>query len=63
LGICPVEEGAEIDRALCVILDGYLGTIHRAPSDSVTRFKNTLAACATIADAWPNVKPPKGAVL
>lgn len=60
---CVVEDGAELDRSLCVTLDGFTGTAHEAPTDAVTKFKDTQAACATIADAWPNVKPPKGAVI
>ncbi|MDO9223938.1 MAG: hypothetical protein Q7U20_09545 [Caulobacter sp.] len=60
---CAVEDGAELDRSLCITLDGFTGAPHAAPTNSVTLFKNTQAACATIAEAWPNTQPPKGAVL
>jgi hypothetical protein len=63
LGTCAIEDGAQLDRSLCLVLDGFLGASYCAPSNSVTLFKNTLAACATIADAWPNVKPPLGAIV
>jgi hypothetical protein len=59
----PSEDGVEIDPALCITLDGHSAIPHRAPSKAITMFKNTLAACETIADAWPNVKPPKGAFI
>jgi hypothetical protein len=36
---------------------------HEAPTDSVSRFKNMEAACASIAERWPNVAPPPNAVL
>ncbi|RAK57748.1 hypothetical protein [Phenylobacterium deserti] len=57
------EAGAEIDPALCLTLDCHTGSAHPAPSKAVTMFKNVSAACATIADAWPNTMPPQGAVL
>ena len=60
---CEIEDGAEVDRALCITLDGFTGAPHCAPSNAVTMFKNTQAACATIAEAWPNTAPPKGCVL
>ncbi len=59
-GIDPDEE---IDRQLCLTLDAYSGILHEAPTNSVSRFNNTKAACATIADAWDNIKAPSGAVL
>jgi hypothetical protein len=60
---CPIEDGSELGADLCLTLDGVTGAAHPAPTNALTRFKNTQAAAATIADAWPNVKPPKGAIL
>jgi hypothetical protein len=54
---------AAAEKRLCLTLDAYAGAIFDAPSDAVTRYKNAAAACATIADGWDNVAPPKGAVL
>src|ERR1019366_6730326 len=34
-----------------------------APSDSVSRFREMEAACATIAERWQNIEPPAGAIL
>jgi hypothetical protein len=58
-----VEEGAELDTGLCITLDCHTGLAQPAPSKAVTMFKNTLAACATIADAWPNTPMPPNAIL
>lgn len=58
-----VEDGAEIDPGLCITLDCHSGLAQPAPSKAVTMFKNTLAACATIADAWPNTPQPTNAIL
>lgn len=57
------EEGAELDPALCITLDCHTGIAQPAPSKAVTMFKNTQAACATIADAWPNTPKPPNAIL
>lgn|GEM_PF-3357033 len=58
-----VEEGAELDPGLCITLDCHTGIAQPAPSKAITMFKNSLAACATIADAWPNTPKPPGAVI
>lgn len=57
------EEGAEADRAICVTLDAYTGILYPAPGASASMFANTKAACQSIAERWPNIKPPKGAVI
>lgn len=57
------QEGSEIERALCITLDAQSGISHPAPTNAVTRFNNTKAACAMIADAWDNIQPPKGAII
>lgn len=53
----------EPEGKLCITLDAYSGICHEAPSDTVSKFKNMTAACATIAERWPNIAPPAGAVL
>jgi hypothetical protein len=53
----------EAERALCITLDAYAGKCHEAPSNAVYLFKEIKAACATIAERWPAIKPPKNAVL
>ena len=57
------EEGTEIDKAICVTLDAFTGELYPAPGASVTMLANMKAACLTIAERWPNIKPPKGAVI
>ena len=57
------EEGSEVDKAICVTLDAYSGEIYPAPGASISMFANMKAACLTIAERWPNIKPPKGAVI
>jgi len=58
-----VEEGADPEHKLCVTLDAYAGKAHPAPGDAMSRFHNMEAACATIAERWPNVAAPAKAVL
>jgi hypothetical protein len=48
---------------LCLTLDTNTCSIHPAPSDSVSRYKNMAAACATIADMWDKIGPPEKAVF
>lgn len=52
----------EPEEKLCLVIDAYAGRSHPAPTDSTRRFGNMLAACATIAERWPNVAPPDGAI-
>ena len=52
----------EVERTLCLTLDAQTGVMHPAPTNAVSRFNNTKAACATIAEAWDNIKAPPGAV-
>ncbi len=58
-----IEDGAEVEQALCLTLDSHEGKFHPAPSDAISRFKNMRAACASIVERWQNVKPPPGAIL
>jgi hypothetical protein len=57
------DQSIEADRALCVTLDAYAGVCHVAPGNSVSRYANMKAACATIADAWDNIKAPPAAIF
>ena len=56
-------ENSEPERGLCLTVDAYEGIVYEAPSDSISVFKNMRAACATIAERWEKIEPPKGAVL
>lgn len=58
-----VEDGADPERQLCLVVDAYTGTHYSAPGDAVRRFLNMAAACHSIAERWPNVTPPEGAVI
>ncbi|GEO40963.1 hypothetical protein SAE02_51110 [Skermanella aerolata] len=58
-----LDDGLEVEQAMCITIDAFSGTVIPAPSDSLSRFKNMAAACATIAERWPNIKPPPNAVL
>lgn len=53
------DDGLDPEAALCLTVDAYTGIAHRAPGDSATRFKNMGAACQTIFERWPAIKPPK----
>lgn len=57
------EHGAEPERKLCLTLDAVTGSCYEAPTKSVYLFNEATAACATIAERWPNIPPPKNAVL
>lgn len=59
----PTADNAEPEKALCLTLDVYAGTLYPAPGASKTLWENTKAACASIAERWPNIKPPENAVL
>jgi hypothetical protein len=56
-------DGSEPEHQLCLTVDAYSGAIHPAPSDAVRRYQNMKAACASIAERWPNIPPPPRAVL
>jgi len=58
-----LETEAEAERKLCITIDAYSGEVYAAPTDSVNRFHEIEAACATIAERWPNIEPPPNAVL
>lgn len=63
LGQNALQDNAQPETKLCVTIDAYRGVCHPAPTDSIRRFQNMQAACATIAERWANVPAPAGAVL
>lgn len=58
-----VEDAAEPEHRLCITVDAYSGICYPAPTDSIRRFQNMEAACESIAERWPVIKPPSNAVL
>src|SRR5262249_1520449 len=59
----PTDDGSEPDPALCIVVDAYKGIIYQAPGNATSRFHNVKAACNSIAERWPAIKPPPGAIL
>lgn len=57
------EEDTTTDKSLCVTLDAFSGVLYPAPGSAVTMFANMKAACQTIVERWPNIPPPKGAII
>ena len=62
-GLDLQKQMAEAERELCITLDAYTGTCHEAPGKAVYLFKEMKAACETLAERWPAIKPPKSAIL
>ena len=58
-----LEPGEEAEKALCRVLDLNAGTVFVAPGDSVNIWNDMKAACASIAERWPNIPKPPGAIL
>jgi hypothetical protein len=56
------SEASTPEAKLCLTLDEWGGKLYQAPTDSVSRFSNMKAACATIAERWDNIQPPPNAV-
>lgn len=54
---------ADPEEKLCLTLDMYAGVPFNAPGDSVSRFGHMRSACASIFERWPNIPPPKNAIL
>ncbi len=63
LRAAETTENVEPEQKLCLTIDAYAGNAISAPSNSISRFRNMEAACATIAERWDNIEPPEGAVL
>ena len=57
------DEGLRPDPDLCILLDLRSGIAHPAPGRAKTLFKQMEAACASIAERWPAIKPPDRAVV
>lgn len=51
------------DRKLALTIDAYSGLTHIAPGDAKDRFNNIKAASQSIAERWPSIQPPSGAVI
>jgi len=58
-----LEPGEEAEKALCRVLDLNTGAVFVAPGDSVNIWNDMKAACASIAERWPNIPKPPGAIL
>jgi hypothetical protein len=63
LGETLADREVEPERQLCITIDAYSGAWHSAPGNSVSRYRDMKAACQSIAEQWPNIKPPDNAVL
>jgi hypothetical protein len=63
LGDVKDEEAAEPEKELCLTFDVMAGKMYIAPGKAVTMYANTKAACQSIAEQWPNLPPPSGAIL
>lgn len=57
------EEVAEPEKPLCLTLDVVGAVLYPAPGKAVSMYANAKAACLTIAEQWPNLPPPPGAVI
>lgn len=57
------NENETPEGKLCVTVDAYSGKVHAAPGNAKHRYNQVVSACATIAEWWPNLKPPPGAVI
>ena len=58
-----LASGFDLEKPLCIAIDAYAGEIYEAPGNSVYLCKEMAAVCAAIAERWPMVKPPPGAVI
>jgi hypothetical protein len=63
IGDIQDEQGAEPEKTLCLTLDAVTGTLHPAPGASASMYANMKAACQSIAERWPNIPAPEGAVF
>jgi len=58
-----VPKNGEAERVLCITLDAFTGKCHVAPTNAIYLFNEMNAACATLVERWPAIKPPKNAIL
>ena len=63
LGETSADQEIEPERQLSLTIDAHAGTYHPAPGNAVSRYHYIKAACASIAEQWPNIKEPPRAVL
>ena len=63
LSLPGMADGDEPELKLCLTVDAYEGVCYPAPTNAISCFNNAEAACATIAERWPNVSPPPGAII
>jgi hypothetical protein len=63
LGEHTDEEGSEPEKSLCLTLDAMTGKLYAAPGAAVSNFANMKAACQSIAERWPNIPSPEGAIF
>ena len=59
----PGDDNSSPEKKLCMTVCAYSGKVTGAPSNSVYLFNEMSAACASIAEQWPNIAPPENAVL
>ncbi|MCJ2098627.1 hypothetical protein [Methylobacterium sp. E-046] len=59
----PPEAESGPEKKLCLTVCAYSGKATEAPTNSVYLYNEMKAACAAIADQWPNIEPPANAVL
>lgn len=59
----PPEAECAPEHKLCLTVCAYSGKATEAPTNSTYKFKEMAAACAAIADQWPNIQPPPNAIL
>lgn len=63
LNMTGADPSAASEAKLCLTVDAWTGNTYAAPGDSISRFKNMEAACASIAERWENIKPPPKAIF
>lgn len=58
-----VTKNGDAERVLCITLDAFTGKCHVAPTNAIYLFNEMKAACSTLVERWPAIKPPKNAIL
>jgi hypothetical protein len=58
-----IDQSVEAERGLCLTIDAQSGICHSAPGNAVSRYANMKAACHSIAEQWPNIEAPRGAIF